>query len=51
MNTDKMLDMSKVLKQKKEYSKLRQTIEGQRDEILRNISSEYDIDGALDNFS
>lgn len=51
MNTDKMLDMSKVLKQKKEYGKLRETIEGQRDEILRNITAEYDIDGALDKYS
>lgn len=51
MSTEKMLDMSKVLKQKKEYSKLRETIKDQRDDILGKISTGYDIDEALDKFT
>ena len=51
MNTDKMLDMSKVLQQKKEYGKIREVIEGQRNEIFSKMTSEYNIDEELDKFT
>lgn len=51
MSTDNMISMSKVLKQKKDYTKLRETIELQRNEIVEKMSEDFNIDQALDCFT
>lgn len=51
MSTEKILDMSKVLKQKNEYSKIRETIESERSKILDNMMYTGNIDAVLDQFT
>lgn len=51
MSTEKILDMSTVLKQKKEYSKIRETIESEREKILDKVLFNGNIDTLLDKFT
>lgn len=51
MSTENVMNMSKILQQKKEYGQIRETIESQRSEILGNISSQFNIDETLDKFT
>lgn len=51
MNTEKILDMSKVLQQKRSFDGIKETITQQRNEILENMTEKFDIDEALNRFT
>lgn len=51
METEKMLDMSQALKQKKQFAQIRETVEQERQKILGGMADDFNIDEALDKYT